>query len=198
MKNKEMKLYEKLGVREFRWLAFSLRKVILYPFTIGMSEKERRNFINRPDNYNMGYTRNIKEIGEYKNNLFLNAGIHVFSLLYCIKGFIDYPYLITVPLLALPIAINIYCLMLQRYNYIRIKQFTQRIKSRNEEVNQPEETEPQKEIAASKNASNKRLDTIKELKQHRNYLESLRRANQAQTVTKESQMKLCYRQKISN
>lgn len=63
MKNKEMKLYEKLGVREFRWLAFSLRKVFLYPFTIGMSEKERRNFINRPDNYNMGYTRNLKEIG---------------------------------------------------------------------------------------------------------------------------------------
>lgn len=88
--------------------------------------------------------------------------------------------------------------MLQKYNYIRIKQFTERIKSRNEKVNQSEETEPQKEIAASKNASNKRLDTIKELKQHRNYLESLRSANQAQTVTKESQMKLCYRQKISN
>lgn len=198
MKNKEMKLYEKLGVREFRWLAFSLRKVFLYPFTIGMSEAERRNFFNSPDNYNMGYTRNIKEIGAYKKNLFLNAGIHVFSLLYCIKGFIDYPYLITVPLLALPIAINIYCLMLQKYNYIRIKQFTERIKSRNEKVNQPEETEPQKEIVASKNASNKRLNTIKELKQHRNYLESLRRANQAQTVTKESQMKLCYRQKITN
>ena len=114
MKNKEMKLYEKLGVREFGWLAFSLRKVFLYPFTIGMSEVERRIFINSPDNYNMGYTRNLKE------------------------------------------------------------------------------------IAASKNASNKRLYTIKELKQHRNYLESLRRANQAQTVTKESQMKLCYRQKISN
>ncbi len=195
MKNKEMKLYEKLGVREFRWLAFSLRKVFLYPFTIGMSEKERRNFMNRPDNYNMGYTRNIKEIGEYKNNLFLNAGIHVFSLLYCIKGFIDYPYLITVPILALPIVINIYCLMLQRYNYIRIKQFTERIKSRNEKVNQPEETEPQKELSMSKNISNKRLDTIKELKQHRNYLESLRRANQAQTVTKESQIKLCYRPK---
>lgn len=198
MKNKEMKLYEKLGVREFRWLAFSLRKVFLYPFTIGMSEAERRNFFNSPDNYNMGYTRNLKEIGAYKKNLFLNAGIHVFSLLYCIKGFIDYPYLITVPLLALPIAINIYCLMLQKYNYIRIKQFTERIKSRNEKVNQPEETEPQKEIVASKNASNKRLNTIKELKQHRNYLESLRRANQAQTVTKESQMKLCYRQKITN
>lgn len=198
MKNKEMKLYEKLGVREFRWLAFSLRKVFLYPFTIGMSEAERRNFFNSPDNYNMGYTRNLKEIGAYKKNLFLNAGIHVFSLLYCIKGFIDYPYLITVPLLALPIAINIYCLMLQKYNYIRIKQFTERIKSRNEKVNQPEETEPQKEIVASKNASNKRLNTIKELKQHRNYLESLRRANQAQTVTKESQMKLCYRQKIFN
>ena len=27
MKNKEMKLYERLGVREFGWLAFSLRKV---------------------------------------------------------------------------------------------------------------------------------------------------------------------------
>lgn len=198
MKNKEMKLYEKLGVREFRWLAFSLRKVFLYPFTIGMSEAERRNFFNSPDNYNMGYTRNLKEIGAYKKNLFLNAGIHVFSLLYCIKGFIDYPYLITVPLLALPIAINIYCLMLQKYNYIRIKQFTERIKSRNEKVNQPEETEPQKEIVASKNASNKRLNTIIDLKQHRNYLESLRRANQAQTVTKESQMKLCYRQKITN
>ena len=198
MKNKEMKLHEKLGVREFRWLAFSLRKVFLYPFTIGMSEAERRNFINSPDNYNMGYTRNLKEIGAYKKNLFLNAGIHVFSLLYCIKGFIDYPYLITVPLLALPIAINIYCLMLQKYNYIRIKQFTERIKSRNEKVNQPEETEPQKEIVASKNASNKRLNTIIDLKQHRNYLESLRRANQAQTVTKESQMKLCYRQKITN
>ena len=63
--------------------------------------------------------------------------------------------------------------MLQKYNYIRIKQFTERIKSRNEKVNQSEETEPQKEIAASKNASNKRLDTIKELKQHRNYLESI-------------------------
>lgn len=195
MKNKEMKLYEKLGVREFRWLAFSLRKVILYPFTIGMSEKERRNFMNRPDNYNMGYTRNIKEIGEYKNNLFLNAGIHVFSLLYCIKGFIDYPYLITVPILALPIAINIYCLMLQRYNYIRIKQFTERIKSRNEEVNQPEETEQQKELSMSKNVSNKRLDTIKELKQHRNYLESLRRNSQVPIETKESQIKLCYKQR---
>lgn len=195
MKNKEMKLYEKLGVREFRWLAFSLRKVLLYPFTIGMSEKERRNFFNRPDNYNMGYTRNIKKIGEYKNNLFLNAGIHVFGLLYCIKGFVDHPYLITVPILALPIAINIYCLMLQRYNYIRIKQFTERIKSRNEKIKQPEEIEPQKELSMSKNISNKRLDTIKELKQHRNYLESLRRNSQVPIETKESQIKLCYRPK---
>lgn len=195
MKNKEMKLYEKLGVREFRWLAFSLRKVLLYPFTIGMSEKERRNFFNRPDNYNMGYTRNIKEIGEYKNNLFLNAGIHVFGLLYCIKGFVDHPYLITVPILALPIAINIYCLMLQRYNYIRIKQFTERIKSRNEKIKQPEEIEPKKELSMSKNVSNKRLDTIKELKQHRNYLESLRRNSQVPIETKESQIKLCYKQR---
>ena len=195
MKNKEMKLYEKLGVREFRWLAFSLRKVLLYPFTIGMSEKERRNFFNRPDNYNMGYTRNTKEIGEYKNNLFLNAGIHVFGLLYCIKGFVDHPYLITVPILALPIAINIYCLMLQRYNYIRIKQFTERIKSRNEKIKQPEEIEPKKELSMSKNVSNKRLDTIKELKQHRNYLESLRRNSQVPIETKESQIKLCYRPK---
>lgn len=45
MKNKEMKLYEKLGVREFRWLAFSLRKVFLYPFTIGMSEAEIATFL---------------------------------------------------------------------------------------------------------------------------------------------------------
>ncbi len=136
-KNKtvEMRIYELLGVKIFRKMAFGLRNLFFLPITIGMSKEERRRAFaslnNTSTNYNLGKGRRLDDAKKFKKQLLLNTGLHIYALGLCVPGFLNTisgvaPIGVSVSN-AIAIAINFYCIMLQRYNWIRINQLIKRM-----------------------------------------------------------------------
>ena len=130
IKNIEMKIYELLGVKAFRKIAFGFCDILIYPLTIKMTKEERHNFLyNLASNYNLGKNKNLESIKILKKQLFMNARIHILGLLLCLFNFLigGTPSLfITICNLAFT-GINLYCIMLQRYNIIKINQLIKKI-----------------------------------------------------------------------
>ena len=108
--NFEMRLYEHLGVLGFQKMVFKLEKVI--------------HFKDKGKNINYHFkNRNIDELKEFRKFLYFNGFIHVrntaivASVIALQAVFLSpWLYLYTIPSLVK----NLYCVMLQRYNYIRI------------------------------------------------------------------------------
>lgn len=136
-KNIEMKIYELLGVKFFKKLAFGLRDILAIPLTIGMSKEERKEFLyDTASNYNLGKVKSLEDVKKFKKMLFINAGLHILALLICFPDFLKIidgsASLFTIISNLGGIGINLYCIMLQRYNDIRINQFIERMKPRYE------------------------------------------------------------------
>ena len=78
---------------------------------------------------------NIKDLEEYKKQIKTNTLIHSASLLFAIPVIISACFssisLFSSLALILFVPINIYCLMLQRYNYIRINKVINKFNNRN-------------------------------------------------------------------
>lgn len=134
-KNLEMKIYELLGVKIFRKIAFSLASIISLPKKRKMTKEEWENYNNKTSNYNIGKVKDLDDIKKYKKQMYLNASIHTFGLFLCIVdlllGGLDAFFIIIT-------LINIYCIMLQRYNIIRlnkvIKKFYPKYEHQKEEI----------------------------------------------------------------
>lgn len=126
-KNIELKIYELLGVKIFRKMAFWLYDKVWILLTLKMSKEERKKYIyNTRTNYNLGKVNSLEDIKNYKKYLFMNAGLHIVALTLCIPNFLKViagttSILNTIRNLS-AIIINIYCIMLQRYNLIRINE----------------------------------------------------------------------------
>lgn len=126
-KNIELKIYELLGVKTFRKLVFKLFYISIIPYTRHMTREERYNSIyNTPSNYNMKKGHGIQDLRDFKKQLLLNAIIHIFALMTCIPNFLNVicgtaTLFTTISTLFL-VTINTYCIMLRRYNQIRINQ----------------------------------------------------------------------------
>ena len=127
----EKRIYETLGVRLFQKLVFILEKII--------------HFIDhgRNKNYHFNLER-FDYLEDYKKFIVYNASIHIRNIVYifvyivirviiglinkCFKIHqIDY-------ILLLLLIKDLYCIMLQRYNYLRIQQyqkFKDKIKKKN-------------------------------------------------------------------
>ena len=110
-----MRIYELLGVKTFRKMAFALRDKIWILFTLKMSKEDGKKF---------------------KKQLFSNARIHLFAFLVLIPNFIKIiggtaalSYTIITLIAG---GINLYCVMLQRYNCIRINQLIKKMTPRYE------------------------------------------------------------------
>lgn len=109
----EMKLYECLGVRMFQKAVFVLEKIVHY--------KDKKQNIN----YHFAKDERYDEFEKY---LFYNATIHVRNIVLTVIYFIvkclifrlNYWDIIIV-LLAVK---DLYCIMLQRYNFLRIENYT--------------------------------------------------------------------------
>lgn len=119
-----MKLYEHLGVRQFQKLVFGLEKVIHF--------KDKGKNIN----YHIKKS-NIDELDNFKKFLYYNGTIHVRNALVVALLIIIQPFLFSSATLfyLIPSLIkNLYCVMLQRYNYLRINKVieikTQRIEKK--------------------------------------------------------------------
>ena len=134
-KNLEMKIYELLGVKIFRKIAFSLAYIISLPKKRKMTKEEWENYNNKTSNYNIGKVKDLDDVKKYKKQMYLNASIHTFGLFLCIVdlllGGLDAFFIIMT-------LINAYCIMLQRYNIIRlnkvIKKFYPKYEHQKEEI----------------------------------------------------------------
>lgn len=116
--NLELKIYEKLGVKKFKELLIKLIYFLAYPiFILSKIPKEQRKkiFYNSPSNYFMKKGNGLQDLKDFKKMLYLNSSIHVIALIFPIINFNGLFELFF-------ILLNLYCIMLQRYNYIRINQ----------------------------------------------------------------------------
>ena len=139
----ELNIYEALGIKSFRKLVFGFRNIICLPSTRKMTKEERNEHLNSiATNYNIGEVFNIDSVKEYKKQIYFNALIHTVPLI------VGIPYVIKMVNGTLPLLLNIfvingillngYCVMLQRYNCIRIndllKRMTPRYERKKEEI----------------------------------------------------------------
>lgn len=131
-KNIEQKIYEHLGIKAFRKMVIYFLYLTLIPFTIRKTKEERRDEIySIGGNYFIGKVKNIETIKAFKKQLLINALIHLSALLFtCVPNYICIfngtasPSLSIITILCT--VLNIYCIMLQRYNDIRINEFIKR------------------------------------------------------------------------
>lgn len=198
--NIELKIYELLGIKKFRKMAFKLRDILSLPFTIAMTKEERHKLLYEdPSNYIMKKGNGVKDLQDFKKQLLLNAGIHLWALSTCVPGFLKViggtVSLSTTIIILSCVVINIYCIMLQRYNHIRINRAIKKMLPHEEAKKNKIKEELKKEDSLLDNHTytivGKRdkeksisfqdfLDTAtyNELKQYRDYLSYINAYNQ--------------------
>lgn len=121
-KETEMKLYKALGVEYFRKGAFALEKFI----------HKRDNRKNR--NYHIENTTNSESTDKFRKFFYYNGNIHVRNLIkggLLLTGLILFnitPF-VTIPLTLLLLK-DTYCVMLQRYNWLRVSIYEEKLKKR--------------------------------------------------------------------
>ena len=199
-KNIEMRIYELLGVKVFRKMAFGLYKILGFPFTIFMSKEERKKFYSTPNNYNMKKGHGIQDLRDFKKMLLLNTCIHIWALSNLIPEFSNIfsssASLSTTIGTLIAVGINCYCIMLQRYNHIRINQVIKRMEPREEAMKSKLKDELVKEGSLLLEHTYKIVDkkeretsitfedlianaNIEQLKQYREYLAHFQSVNQS-------------------
>ena len=115
----ELKVYELLGVKQFRKLVFLLEKLIHF----------RDKGVNQ--NYHIS-NYSLDEIKKFKKFLFYNGRIHIQNSFWIVIGiileliFIGNNVILT-SVLCEELIRNLYCIMLQRYNYIRMNDLENKI-----------------------------------------------------------------------
>lgn len=113
----EMKLYELLGVKIFQKMVFGLEKII------------HRKDGETNENYHFrGDGSRASVAGDFTKYLFYNGSIHVrnsifLSLYLFVKYVIFHTWNMISWILLITLIKDLYCVMLQRYNYLRIKKF---------------------------------------------------------------------------
>jgi hypothetical protein len=196
-KNIEMRIYELLGIKTFRKAAFSLRDRIYKMIDKNLSSEE---LYNTASNYNIGKIRSLEDIKNFKKELYINTIIHILSLILLLPSFLSIfngvGSLIKTILLLPLVIINIYSIMLQRYNCIRINQVIKKLTPHYEKQKDKLKDEVRKNdslllthtykiIDKKKNEKNITFEdlianaTIEELKQYNEYLKTLQLRRQA-------------------
>lgn len=198
-KNVEMRIYELLGVKIFRKMAFALRDKIKILSTLKMSKEERKKILyHTASNYNLGEVKGLEDVKKFKKEIFFNTKIHLLGILLLMPNFIEiiggtaslscYELIVG--------GINLYSIMLQRYNCIRINQVIKKMTPRYESQKGEVKEEPRKKDSLLLGHTYKIVDkkegktnipsgglianiNIELLKQYRAYLTYLQRASQS-------------------
>ena len=160
----EKKLYELLGVKQFRKLTFILEKVIHF--------KDKRKNIN----YHIK-NLDLNSMEKFKKFLYYNGFIHARNSIFLT--------IITAIMMAFKVNIamsitmliflikDLYCVMLQRYNWIRLNEYQKRLEKRKSNINQ-KEIQIIKQNTLEQTMNNEKLDKeqlieeIKEIKEKLN------------------------------
>lgn len=162
----ELKIYNALGVKHFRNLAFKLEKLIHI--------KDKKKNIN----YHINDCKDLVSIDKFKKYLYYNGFIHVKNLIF---GSVGLALMIilnasVVPVIALSTLLlkDAYCVMLQRYNWIRITRHEEKLKARERKRIDKVKSNIDKEKVEEVIINNKvnREELIREIQALRNYLKS--------------------------
>ena len=120
----EMKIYEIFGIKYFKKLILRFEKILMFPILIALPKEKRKRFLhNTHTNYHIGKIESLEDVESFKKMLYMNAIIHIFCL---IPLFWDGGIIQPASLL------NIYCIMLQRYNFIRINKTIEKMRPKYE------------------------------------------------------------------
>ena len=162
----ELKIYSALGVKQFRNLAFKLEKLIHI--------KDKKKNIN----YHINDCKDLVSVDKFKKYLYYNGFIHVKNLIF---GSVGLALMIIlnasiVPVIALSTLLlkDAYCVMLQRYNWIRITRHEEKLKARERKRIDKVKASIDKEKVEEVITNNKvnREELIREIQALRNYLNS--------------------------
>lgn len=162
----ELKIYKALGVKYFRNLAFKLEKLIHI--------KDKKKNIN----YHINDCKDLVSIDKFKKYLYYNGFIHVKNLIF---GSVGLALMIilnasVIPVIALSTLLlkDAYCVMLQRYNWIRITRHEEKLKARERKRIDKVKSNIDKEKVEEVIINNKvnREELIREIQALRNYLKS--------------------------
>lgn len=159
----EINLYEHLGVRQFQKLVFKLEKFIHF--------KDKQKNIN----YHVK-SDNIDDLNSFKKFLYYNGAIHVRNAIGVTALIILQPLFFskwTLVYLVPSLIKNLYCVMLQRYNYLRINKV---IEGREKQIDK--RVEKRKESFSE--AANKQLINIKDKQTCLTQIENVKKFLQGQ------------------
>ena len=133
----ELKVYEKFGVKKFKEIVLKIRDILATLFLPGDSKQEKIEKIrNKNTNYNIGNVSKLDNVKKYKNKIFFNAGLHILSFILCLPTFskmiLGTASVFSSTVITICAILNVYCIMLQRYNYIRVSDLEKRMAPREE------------------------------------------------------------------
>lgn len=160
----ESKIYEFLGIKSFKKAVFKLEKII--------HKKDGKKNIN----YHIKNSINKQSVDDFKKYLYYNGTIHIKNLLFDIPAVILTIVLKFSPLIIIILFLwlikDLYCVMLQRYNWIKIKYLEKKLEVREERKIEAEEKEIDKELIRTviEQSQLNKENLIIELKTFRNYL----------------------------
>ena len=145
-KNLEMRFYELIGIKKFRKAVFKLQWFL----TPNKKENngERLRVFKDASNYNIGKNVNYESIKAFKKQLLFNSTIHSIGIIILIPFFIkDINSLDAIIGYSFAVVFNSYCIMLQRYNWIKSNNVLKFIKPKYEQERQLISSELKKEDA---------------------------------------------------
>lgn len=117
----EMRFYEIIGVRQWK-------KFVLWLMAKSIRDPDERKggnyYLKRLD---------LESVKDFKRALLFNGIIHIIGALWGLPGIIvilknnsAYPFFLSFSLI-LAFLVNLYCVMLQRYNWLRIKKVLEKV-----------------------------------------------------------------------
>lgn len=189
----EMKIYESLGIKRFKKLVLEIgyRSIRLFDRSL-----TREKYYKSSSNYRMKKGNGLDDLRKFKKMLFLNGGIHSLALIHNVVMMVEAISLGSFWGLALVgcySVINGYCILLQRYNYLRIE----RVLKKGEPIEEKKKIDILEELKGvdhlSKQCSHtvitdrvvttsfdsdefKNRATLKELRKYRDFLIDVKRA----------------------
>lgn len=167
----EVKIYELLGIKLFKKAVFKLEKII--------HRKDGKKNIN----YHIKNSNDMESVDNFKKFLYYNGAIHTKNLIFDIPVIIlmivfRYNLILIVPIMLWLIK-DIYCIMLQRYNWLKINDFEEKLQVRkNKRIERRVEEIDKEKIKV--NLEQKEIDKnelVAELEKMRNYLMKIKSEN---------------------
>lgn len=167
----EVKIYELLGIKLFKKAVFKLEKII--------HRKDGKKNIN----YHIKNSNDMESVDNFKKFLYYNRAIHTKNLIFDIPVIIlmivfRYNLILIVPIMLWLIK-DIYCIMLQRYNWLKINGFEEKLQVRkNKRIERRVEEIDKEKIKV--NLEQKEIDKnelVAELEKMRNYLMKIKSEN---------------------